>query len=378
MVSSIKQLTITILIFFTLTVQAQPVEKLNYLFENFQSKNNFSGNVYVSVNGKALYNKSTGIANHEFSISVDEDTRFDIASISKQFTAALILKYWEDGLIDLDAPISEYLPYYRSDIGKFVTVSQLLTHQSGIPNYTSLPGVWIDSLRNHYSFKYLIQHFCSGNLEFEPGSKFSYNNSGYVLLAGIIEEISGRSFENEIQEKILNKLGLENTGISSREQIISNKAYGYDVLFDEWQNANYTYMPNLNGAGSMYSTVKDLTKWTLALHNGKVLSKKAYELMFQPYAVDNDWIPPYKNAYGYGIGMLNTRKIIPEELDGWNMYFHSGHISGFSSFLAYYPEDQKIVVLLSNTDGIRTVNMNDLTISMIEAIEEFSEVSSGK
>ncbi|MEM1137577.1 MAG: serine hydrolase domain-containing protein, partial [Bacteroidota bacterium] len=324
------------------------------------------------------FEKHFGLANHEFNVTIDANTKFDVASISKQFTAALILKYWEEGLIDLEAPILNYLPYYREDTGAKVKIKHLLTHQSGIPNYTSLPGVWKDSLRNHYTFKYLIKNFCSENLEFEPGKHFQYNNSGYALLAAIIEEISKKPFEVVIEEKLLKPLGLENTGISSRESIIQNKAYGYYNLFEKWQNANYTFMQNLNGAGSMYATTSDLYKWTTALHNGSILSNKAYKMMFDAYTRNNNWIPPYKNAYGFGIGMMNTEKEVSENENDWNMFFHSGHISGFSSFIAYYPEGKHSIILLSNTDGIRTSVMHELSIAVAEVLKKEKMISSGK
>ena len=378
-----KLLQLSATLFFLLVstgVKAQLKSKLDETFNEFIQKENFSGNILIAnFEGKTIYEKSTGYADVRFKIPNTQETRFDIASVSKQFTAALVLILNEEGKLDLQASISDYLPTYRKDTGKEVKVIDLLTHQSGIPNYTSLTGVWTDSLRNHYEFGYLISRFCSGDLEFKAGSKYKYNNSGYAILAAILEEVSGKPFGKLLQETILDPLNLENTGLSSRERIIPLKAYGYAYNGDELQQANYTYMPNLNGAGSMYSTTEDLLKWSLFLHSKserQVLSNESYRLMTKAYTSDKKWIAPYKNGYGFGLGMFNNAKGGDENL--WNTYFHSGHISGFSSYLITFKEDGFVVAILSNMGNISTTEMNRLSVSMVDILKNQNSISSGK
>lgn len=360
-------------------IHAQADQNIGKLFNDFVEKEKFTGNLLVAdLDGHIAYKESVGLADERFKVPLSQNTKFDIASVSKQFTAVLILKLFEKGLIDLNAPIIKYLPNYREDIGKKVKVVDLLTHRSGIPNYTSLPGVWTDSLRNHYSFDYLLAHFCSENLEFKPNTKYKYNNSGYVLLAAIIEQVTQKSFEVVLNEQLLKPFELSNTGISSRETIIEHKAYGYINQYNVKQHANYTYMPNLNGAGSMYSTTEDLLKWSIALHTGKVLEDNSYQLMTKAYSTDNKWVTPFKNGYGYGLGMFNNNAVKGTNDESWNVYFHSGHISGFSSFLAIFKEDNRAVVLLSNTGGISTIEMNNLSVAIVEQFKKQKTESSGK
>ena len=365
--------------FSILEIQAQVDKNISELFNEFAKKEKYTGNLLVAdMNGHITYKESVGLADERFKVSHTQTTRFDIASVSKQFTAVLILKLFEKGLIDLNAPIIKYLPNYRKDTGTKVKVVDLLTHRSGIPNYTSLPGVWTDSLRNHYSFDYLLSQFCSENLEFEPDTKYKYNNSGYALLAAIIEQVAQKSFEVVLHEQILQPFELKNTGISSRETIIEHKAYGYVNQYNVRQQANYTFMPNLNGAGSMYSTTEDLLKWSIALHSGKVLEDSSYQLMTKAYSTDNKWVTPFKNGYGYGLGMFYNKADEVKNNEPWNVYFHSGHISGFSSFLAVFKEDNAVVALLSNTGGISTVEMNNLSVAIVKQLKKQKTESSGK
>jgi|SRR5215216_7551077 len=140
------------------------------------------------------------------------DTKFRIGSVTKQFTAALILQLVEEGKIKLDGKISDYLTDYRKDTGGKVTIHQLLNHTFGIPSYTNRPDFSAEISRNLYSVADFVKKFASGGLEFEPGSKFSYNNSGYSLLGAIIEKVTGKSYETVLTERILKPLGMTNSG----------------------------------------------------------------------------------------------------------------------------------------------------------------------
>jgi len=149
------------------------------------------------------------VKNREWNMLHEPDTKFRIASITKTFTAVLIMQLVETGKVDLDGKLIDYLPFYRNDTGERVTIHHLLSHSSGIPDYLRIAGFWQNQILLTYSRKEFVNKYCSGDLEFEPGSKYQYNNSGYYLLGLIIEEVTGKSFETILQENILNPPGHE-------------------------------------------------------------------------------------------------------------------------------------------------------------------------
>ena len=173
----------------------QNAKKIDLLMKQYDEYGQFNGSVLVAENGKVIYKKGFGMANMEWAIPNQPDTRFRIGSVTKQFTATLILQLVEEGKIKLDGKITDYLTDYRKDTGDKVTIHQLLNHTSGIPSYTSRPNFLAEVSRNPYSVADFVKTFASGDFEFEPGSKFSYNNSGYFLLGAIIEKVTGKTYE---------------------------------------------------------------------------------------------------------------------------------------------------------------------------------------
>lgn len=333
-------------------------EAIEQIFSKFHEYENFQGAVLVAESGEVIYRGAFGLANREWNIPNQTDTKFDIASISKQFTAMLVMQLVEECKIHLDSTISTYYPEYREDIGNRVTIHQLLTHQSGIPNYTSLPYVWSDSLQKAYAKEELVKRFCSKDLEFMPGSRYQYNNTGYFLLSMIIEKVTKKDFETVLEEKILEPLGLRNTDIDHRGEILYKRAYGYEKDSQGYKNAASMYMRNLQGAGNLYATVDDLFAWDRALYTDKLVSNKMIQAMQMPHTKESaSWIPPYTSTYGYGMGLadveLGKNKITP-------MVFHSGHIKGFSCYMARFVKDEHTVIMLSNIGNVSTVRMNNI------------------
>src|SRR5688572_29977769 len=221
----------------------------------------FNGSVLVSENGKVIHKKGYGQANMEWNIPNAPDTKFRLGSITKQFTSALILQLVDEGKVKLDGKLSDYLPAYRKDIGDKVTVHQLLTHTSGIPSYTGLPGFFANVSRNPYKVEDFVKQYASNDLEFEPGSKFSYNNSGYFLLGAIIEKVTGKSYEQALKENVFEPLGMKNTGYDHFDTLIEKRATGYQKTANGFINAPYLDMSIPYAAGSLYSTVEDLYLW---------------------------------------------------------------------------------------------------------------------
>lgn len=296
----------------------------------------FNGSALVAQNGKVVYKGAFGMANMEWGIPNTPDTKFRLGSITKQFTATLALQLVEQGKIKLDGKISDYLPDYRQDIGQKVTVHHLLTHTSGIPSYTGQPGFFENVSRNPFKVVDFVKQYTSGDLEYEPGSKYSYNNSGYFLLGAIIERVTGKSYEQVLKENILDPAGMKNTGYDHHDTLIPKRAAGYAKTADGYRNAAYLDMSIPYAAGSMYSTVEDLYLWDQALYTDKILSAQSKALMFKPGLQD----------YGYGWVVRNAKLKNEEEI---RVIRHGGGINGFSTVIARVPKDRNLVVLLDNT-----------------------------
>ncbi|MCA1566136.1 MAG: serine hydrolase [Acidobacteria bacterium] len=297
----------------------------------------FNGSALVAENGKVIYKKGFGLANMEWNVPNEADTKFRLASVTKQFTAALILQLVDQGKLKLDGKLSEYLPDYRKEVGDKVTIHHLLTHTSGIPSYTSLPKFMEDASRNPYKVVDFVKKYASGDLEFEPGAKFRYNNSGYFLLGAIIEKIHGKPYEQVIKENIFDPLGMKNSGYDRHDTILSKRASGYQKTPAGYTNAPYLDMSIPYAAGSLYSTVEDLYLWDQALYADKIVSAKSKELMYKPF-LDN-------YAYGWNISKVN----LAQSKETVNSVAHSGGIHGFSTLLTRYPEQKHLIVLLDNT-----------------------------
>ena len=217
----------------------------------------------------------------EWNIPNSYDTKFRLGSITKQFTSMLIMQLVEKNKIKLEDKITDYLPYYRKDIGDKVTIEMLLIHTSGIPSYTNQPDFFEKTSKKYYAPDDFIEEYCSGDLEFEPGTKFNYNNSGYFILGGIIEHVTGKTYEEAVLENIVKPLGLSETGYDNFESIISKRAAGYEKAGNGYTIAPYLDMALPYAAGSLYSTVEDLYKWDMALLNNKLLPKKYMDDIFK-------------------------------------------------------------------------------------------------
>lgn len=331
---------ITVLFAFTSSLHSQSdAEKIDDLISHYNEYNLFNGSALVVKNGNVIFKKGYGFANFEWKVPNTSDTKFRIGSITKQFTATLIMQLVEEGKVKLDGKITDYLPDYRKDTGDQVTIHELLNHTSGITSYTNLPNVWRDSLGNHYAKEYFIKHFHSSDLDFEPGDEFKYNNTGYYLLAAIVEEVSGRSFGEYLKEKILIPVGMLNSGSEDNEIVVNRMASGYLKRNNSVVKDKYMYMPNTMGAGNMYSTVEDMVKWNEALYGKTILSEESKNKMFTPYL----------SNYGYGWGIYYRK--LGETGDSVKVISHSGGINGFTTLFVRLVEDNHMIVLFNNTGG---------------------------
>jgi len=329
-------------------------DKIDNLVSLYHKYGQFNGSALVADNGKVLYQKGLGLANMEWNIPNAPDTKFRLGSITKQFTATLILQLVEQGKIKLDAKLSDYLPDYRKDTGAKVTIHNLLSHTSGIPSYTSLPGFFQNVSRNPFTVDDFIKKYASGDLEFEPGTKFVYDNSGYFLLGAIIEKVTGKPYEQVLKENIFDPVGMKNSGYDRWGTILNKRATGYSRTPRGYQTAAYLDMSIPYAAGSLYSTVEDLFLWDQALYGEKILSAKSKELMFKPNL----------NNYGYGFVITKATLAPPTKLQV-PVIQHGGGINGFNTQIVRMTNDQRLIVLLDNAEDGRYLNQIVLGVMSI-------------
>lgn len=319
-------------------------EKIDQLLATYEEYGKFNGSVLVADQGKVIYKKGFGMANMEWDIPNQTNTKHRLGSITKQFTAMLILQLVAEGTIDLHAPITTYLPDYPKASGDIITTHHLLTHTSGIPNYTADSKFMEDESRDPYTPSEFVKKFDERELDFKPGEKFNYSNSGYFLLGELLEKLTGKTYEQLLHDKIFTPLNMNDTGYDNHKDILKNRATGYEKQGAGYINSKYLDMTIPYAAGSMYSTVEDLYKWDQALYTTTLLPKKYMELYFKPY------IPAFGNAqyaYGWGVGYDK----IGSSKDSIYTIGHGGGIHGFNTNISRATSNKSLIVLLNNTGG---------------------------
>ena len=347
-----------LLLLCNVTFSQSKADQIDQLISKYAEYGKFNGSVLVSDQGKIIYKKGFGMANMERDIPNAPDTKHRLGSITKQFTAMLILQLAEAGKIDLQTPVTKYLPEYPKESGDKITIHHLLTHTSGIPNYTSFPKFFEDESRTPYTPDEFLKVFEDKDLDFEPGKQFSYSNSGYFLLGVLAEKLTGKSYEDLLHEKVFKPLSMNATGYDNHADILKNRATGYEKQAGNYVNSRYLDMSIPYAAGSLYSTAEDLYLWDQALYTNTILSQKYMELYFKPYISawgDNHY------AYGWGVGYENLGK----STDSIYTISHGGGINGFNTNIARTPSDKSLVVLLNNTGG---APLNSITRAILGII----------
>jgi CubicO group peptidase (beta-lactamase class C family) len=340
-----KQLAqFSLLILLSATLQAQSLSPavaadIDKMFtETFRSDRN-GATVMITQKGKTLYHKAFGMANLELNVPMRTEHVFRIGSITKQFTAAAILKLAEDGKLNIQDDLTKFLPDYPTQ-GKKITIEHLLTHTSGIQSYTDMPEWDPATHRKDFSPEEMINYFKDKPMNFESGAEFLYNNSGYFLLGYIIEKASGKTYGAYITDTFFKPLGMKNSFYGDTEPLIKNRASGYSQgdVDGTLVNAPFLSMTQPYAAGSLLSTVEDLNIWSQALHGGKVLQPASYQAMITPYKLPGG----APNNYAYGLTIKN--------LVGSTCIEHSGGIHGFLSDMLYLPKEELCVAILANCD----------------------------
>jgi len=296
--------------------------------------------VGVARGGRIVYSKGYGFADLENGIQAGPGTVYNVGSITKQFTAAAVLQLAEEGRVNLDAPIGEYLPEvpFRGDEGERVTVRELLDHTAGIRNFTTMKSWW-KAIGMEMTPEELADVFADQPLDFPPGTDFSYSNSGYVLLGLLIETVGGQPYGGYLNQHVFVPLKLSRTSYCDSRKLVKNRARGYQVVDGKFVNASYVDVSQAYAAGGLCSNAADLLRWTRLLSEGALIRRKTYERMARPDTL----LDGRRIEYGYGLAV--------GYLDGHRRISHVGGMRGFAGYLADYPDDDLTIVVLTNTEG---------------------------
>jgi CubicO group peptidase (beta-lactamase class C family) len=322
--------SVPIVMIMAATGLAQDLSRIDQLVQSYVP-GKFMGSVLIARGANVVFNRGFGSANLEWNMPNAPSTKFRLGSLTKQFTAASILLLEERGKLKVDDRVKKYLPDAPA-AWDAITIFHLLTHTSGIPNFTTFPD-YRSSEPFPSTAEQTVARFRDKPIDFSPGEKFSYSNSGYVLLGHLIERITGGSYEHFVQENIFAPLGMKDSGYDSNTAVIHSRAAGYAPGPTGPVNAGFVHMSIPYAAGGLYSTTEDLLRWEQGLFGGKLLSAVSLQKM----------TTPFKSDYAFGL-LVHTA-------GGHKVIDHNGGIEGFNTYMAYYPEDQLTVVVLANLNG---------------------------
>lgn len=327
-----------VVLFHPALVAAQPLAaKIDALFKPQFKAGEPGATVIVVKNGKTLLRKAYGAADMQARTPLTPGTVLRLGSITKQFTASAILLLADEGKLALNDPITRFFPDYPTG-GKVITVEHLLTHTSGIVSFTGKPDYEANMAKNR-SVAQMIDGFKNDPLEFEPGTRFSYNNSGYFLLGAIIEKVSGLSYARFLEQRIFTPLGMKDTAYEGVERSGAPRAKGYSAKGAVYAPATFLSMSQPYAAGSLVSTVDDLARWDAAITSGKLLKPASWKMAFTPYKLNPDKSTEY--GYGWGIGSFQGVPAVD----------HGGGINGFQTYALRLPQQKIFVAVLANHDS---------------------------
>jgi CubicO group peptidase (beta-lactamase class C family) len=319
-----------------------PSEQADALLGGLIQTNDPGMAVLVAQDGKILFEKGYGLADREHHVPVTPQTTFRIASITKQFTAVAILKLQEEGKLSVQDRLSKFIPDFPR--GDEVTLRQLLTHTSGIHNYTDEPD-FLSHVANPTTTEAIIEAMKKYPYDFDPGTKWNYDNSGYMLLTYIVEKVSGQSYGDFLRENFFQPLGMTNTGVYRANPRLPHEAPGYSLDTNGFTRALYWDPSWSGGAGALSSTVEDLYRWNEGIFNGRVLDAASLKPAFTP-AKGSEGQVNWDAGYGFGWFIGHYR--------GLREISHGGLMSGFRSYLVRLPDEKFTVAILVNTSPGRS------------------------
>ena len=313
--------------------------KIDSLLTYLASNDKFMGSVAIQENDQIVFEKSYGFADIKGKKRANSKTKYKIGSITKTFTAVVVMQLVEEKKLTLETKLSDFYPEIKN--ANKITINDLLSHSSGIYSFTD------DADYKTYATKpqtksQLLEKIKAGKVQFEPNAKAEYSNSNYVLLGWIIEDVTKSSYQSNIESRIINKIGLQNTGFSPNTNSANNEAFSYHMTGKTWEEARKEDMSIPGGAGAIIASASDLTKFISALFSGKLLKQPSLESM-----------ATIENGFGKGLFMMPF---------GERKFFgHTGGIENFSSTLGFYPKEKLAIALLDNGQGY---GMNDIMIGI--------------
>lgn len=331
-----KKLILFIIAVNIIAIQAQAQNKskeIDRLITRYYDAGQFNGAALIVERGKVIYKKALGYSNFEWKTPNTTDTKFRIGSITKSFTAILVLQLTEQGKLKLDDHVTDYLSDFSPGIGEKITVRQLLTHTSGLPDYNDVQDFFRAVQSGLLTDRDILKRISEYELLFEPGSKFKYSNDGYRVLGAIIEKVTGKSYEKVLRENILAPLNMKNSGYINRTAILEKRALGYRKRVSGLENAQFY---EASPASGMYSTVDDLYLWQQALSTNKLLSQKYKDLMWG--------VVPSGNAYGW---LVSEKPLVNGGAEKLAIK-SEGTVYGYFAWTLRIPEDNHLIVLLTN------------------------------
>jgi D-alanyl-D-alanine carboxypeptidase len=313
------------------------IENLNILLDATYPPDGPGAAVIVVQKGQVLHRKGYGLANLELNVPIQPETVFKVGSVTKQFTAVSILMLAEEGKLALSDPIEKFLPGYPTQ-GHLITIEHLLTHTSGIKSYTDI-AEWPSNFGKDCTVAEMIDFFKYKPMDFAPGTRFLYNNSAYFLLGAIIAKVSGGTYEEFLQKRIFDPLGMKHSYGYTAQRLIPGRASGYNKAESGYQNCAYLSMTHPGGAGVLSSTVDDLALWDAALYTDQLVKPESLNQAWKPYTLKDG----SSTHYGYGWAI--------EEYGGHQWIGHGGGIHGFVCLAARLPQEKVFAAVLSNATG---------------------------
>jgi CubicO group peptidase (beta-lactamase class C family) len=317
-------------------------EQIDKLISRYAQYGYVNGSVLVAKHGTVIYSKGIGDADMQSHTPNTPSTKFGVASLTKQFTAVLVLQQVAEGKVNLDAKLTDYLPWYRKDTGTRMTIEQLLHHTAGLPPDFSLPDFSdSEAASRHSEPQEFAEKSCQPALVSDPGARWNYSNCGYVLLGLVLERATGKSFAQLLQERLLDPLRMKDSGMDRNDLVQRGGATGYL----RHAGARYTLGPYIDrshiySAGAMYSTAEDLFRWNQALSEHGALPKEIRKQVFKPGL--NNW------AYGWFVSKIPAGA--PGE--GQLMAEMRGDMPGnYFSWMLRYPEQDAVIIVLRNAYG---------------------------
>ncbi|WP_164847873.1 serine hydrolase domain-containing protein [Sandaracinomonas limnophila] len=327
----------------------QKAIKLDTFFQKLHKNYGFNGAVLVSQYGKIIYKKAFGYSNYFTKTALQAQTHFQLASVSKQFTAVAVMQLKEKGLLNYDDPVKKYIPNFPYD--SVITVRSLLTHRSGLPNYAyALDKYYNKKLPlNNQMVVDLFAKFKPG-IDYRPNAKFAYNNTNYLYLAAIVEKLTGQNFRQYVKENIFEPAEMAHSFIydPAHPEQLKTAAIGYLPRRGAPAVAGFDHLDGVTGDKGIYSTVEDMHHWDMALNQEKLVKRSTLEEAFTPQHREPKVLP--KN-YGFGWRLTQLE-------NGEWLTYHTGWWHGFKNYYLHNPKDNSAIIILGNMAGHSLAKVN--------------------